>query len=398
LQQVEALPKVNSTWSSLPAVLTSLQSATLLVKINFGSGTPTLDYLQSLVKASPALKIPDPLKVMYKDNLVVVINGDQSALLEFFERFKKSGARDTTTFQVLDYSSEQAIFTPPTRVIHVDDGASIADQNESEHQIVELLNGKSGFSVHNAQEGQFVFFLPRQIVEDQARGSFFKEEGIKTGWTRHTPENWSEWIIGKADEFRRPQVIYSQQWALLSGSAFTKLYELNRTIARSLPDLGNVDANLTEALAECFKISCDIPVRELQKIAKQVEEEPEVEQAGPLNWAARARIIKFLKANRHRVRLSSPDGFKKGFNELALLVEIAKNKRAGDQYKKEIAAIGFAPTDYSVFASKSLMIEPVHARGKLGWRAFLRAMGSSYADKPVVARNISKAINELELE
>lgn len=389
---------MNSLWSSLPTVLTSLQSATLLVKINFGAAAPTLDYLQNLVKASPGLKIPDALKVMYKDNLVVVINGAQASLLDFFERFNKSGARDTTTFQVLDFSSEQAVFALPTRVIHIDENASVANQNEADRQISELLNGNSGFSVHNIGEEQFVFFLPRQIVEDQARGSFFKEEGIKTGWTRRAPEVWSEWLLGRAEEFEKPQVIFSDQWAILSGSAFRKLYELNRMIAGSLPGLGNVDANLTVALSECFEISCEISPRKVREAAIQVAEEPEAEQSGTMNWAARSRIIRYLKANRHRVRLSGKDGMKKGFNELAVIVEFVKNKKAAAQYKKDIAEVGFAATDYSVFASKSLVIEPVHDRVKLGWRIFLRAVGSEFAEKPVVAWNIGKATDEIEFK
>lgn len=395
LQQVEALPKTNSEWNSLPKILDNLQSATLLVKMNFGVGTPTLDYLQNLVKAAPGLNIPDALKIVYRDNLVVVANGDEAALRGFFDRVKKSSARDTTTFQVLDFASERSVFALPSRVIHIDENASIADQNEAERQIIELLNGKSGFSVHNIGEEQTVVFLPRQIVEDQARGRFFKAENIKTGWTRNPPELWTEWLMGKADDFEQPRVVYSQGWAILSPSAFRKVYELNRTIANALPDLGNVDINLTTALADCFGISCEVSPQQVQKIAEQVATEPEVEQDGALNWAARARIIKFLKAHRGRVRLSEKDALKKSFNELAVLVELLKDHKTAQKYKKDIADIGFLPTDYSMFASKNKIFETVHGRGRAGWRTFLRAIGSSYADRPVVARNISAAIDEI---
>lgn len=385
-----ALAKAGQPWKNLPNVLSHVQAGTLLVNINLGYGTPTMAYLRTLTEPTADLKIPEDLNPHHKDNVAFVANGDRKALLGLYDRIAASPAFETTRFEVWDFTSTQIPIAAPQHVIQFNERTSAQERKEIERQITQRLKNPGGFSVYNFSEDQTVFFLPRASLQDGSNGDFFDQQKIKTTWNRAVPKLWTNWLSLKSDLFAKPTVVFNRNWAILSASAFKKIYELHRLDDHRLPDIGDIDENVRQALKRCFGISCEVTPVQLHEAAAEIAAN-ETPAAAELSKWARTRIIQFFKAHRGPIRLSDPNGLRSIFIHLA---ELVSDSKAKDQYIKAIRSIQFSPTDYGVIAYTQPS-EPALARLADGWRAFLRANRSEYADQPLTTQNVKQAIRNL---
>ena len=240
---------------NLAIVAQNVKSATVMVQVELASEYTTIPFLEELAASSKGLIIPEELQVISRNDnkMIFVAHGTSEGLSTLWQRIWNSPHVRDAGFRLVDYALIRPPLVFPHEDIPLDENGDLADVDQAINNKMSARD--KAFAVYNIGEDQLVFFLPRTQVEEGFDPVVLRRERLKASAVPRTPVSWSNWLVKRSADFDKKTILYIGDWAVVSSSAYKRLYELDRLNSADFPP---VDTDFTVALSSCFGFSCAI--------------------------------------------------------------------------------------------------------------------------------------------